>query len=210
MPKSLRVYIAILLLPLLVQPSTTFAATQEYVHPQSKGDGIISYNFAFPLGTTAGYIDDVSWRGLSLQGTFKVSPSIGVGFLLGWRYFSESTSNAQEVKDNVTVTGQEYKSIDVAPVLFIIREDFQNSSKWIPFASLGIGTFYTYQSTQLGIYNRLHSGWQFALAPELGIRTETQDSFGFVTSIRYEYGFRTDSVPNLSYLAITAGVLMPF
>ena len=72
------------------------------------------------------------------------------------------------------------------------------------YGTLGIGTVWQETRRQIGTFSFVDNYWQFALSPEIGMLFPVGNTY-MTAKLRYVHGFKTESAPDLSYLAIGLG-----
>lgn len=167
------------------------------------------YAINFPLGNTADYIEEASFRGISLDYRYFIQPNIAVGVGTGWYTFYEKQDYGTYSSDDgaLSVSGVQYRYINSAPILFVGDYYFSPEEKMSPFVGLGIGVTYNEINTEMGQFYVDIDTWQFSLAPEVGIRIGgITGAWGFL-SARYNNSFETSELDGQSYLTLNVGVM---
>ncbi len=84
---------------------------------------------------------------------------------------------------------------------------FETSPAMKIYAGFGIGTIYNEQRKDMCLWMLTNDGWQFAMAPELGVLVPVNSSLDLILRIKYNYGLETSSMPAFSSLGINLGFL---
>jgi len=166
----------------------------------------LSYSMAVPTGGTNEYCNAGSWRGANVEGYYLVAPNYAIGWLFGWNVFYTKLNNETYIKDNFTLTGDQYRYQNEFPMLVRGLYMFGEQDGIRPFAGLGTGVIYTIRRTDIGLYSVKTVAWHYALAPEIGVilpAGDTQVSLG----IRYNYGAKAGGLDQVSYFSINLGIL---
>lgn len=165
-----------------------------------------TYSIAIPLGGIENYISAGSFRGANFEGLKEINSRVAVGWVLGWNVFSEKRLNEVYTYDNLTLTGTQYRYMNLFPMLARGLYEFGEPGGTRPFAGAGIGVTADIAKTNVGLYSFQKTGWHFTLAPEIGIRIPL--GYGSITtSLRYTYGVKTRELDRISYLSINLGML---
>jgi opacity protein-like surface antigen len=183
------------------------AATTQTAFSQSTFS--LQYAINFPLGNTGDYIGEPSFRGISLDYRYHVSPMIAVGIGTGWYTFYEKQDYGTYTSSDeaLSVSGVQYRYINSMPLLFTGDYYFSPEEKFSPFVGLGIGVTYNEVNTEMGQFYVDTDTWQFSLAPEVGARIGTASSVWGVISARYNNCFETSELEAQSYLTLNIGVM---
>jgi opacity protein-like surface antigen len=171
------------------------------------GYSSISYQASVPFGGTASYLDKTSWRGGGGEiGTF-LNSQLSIGLSANWNVFYQKVGlTTVNVSDATTLSGVEYRYINAFPLFAQVRYFTRDGDGILPYVGLGVGTAYMKQETRIGGYGFTNDGWQFGLYPEAGISFQMGNK-RMLLGARYNYGFKTSQLPDLSYLTIRLGFI---
>ncbi len=167
----------------------------------------LSYNIALPMGSTADYIENTSFRGVGVEyGTF-ITPSISLGGGISWNVFNQEQGRVTETFGEVTYTGSRFNYFNAVPIFLLPRYFFipPGEGGFSSYAGVGIGTIYARQTFDIGGLRSEASDWQFALAPELGAIFKLPIGAGLNVNVRYNTGFESSDLPATSYLGVNVG-----
>jgi hypothetical protein len=165
-----------------------------------------TYSIGIPLGGMDNYISAGSFRGANFEGLKELNSKVAVGWILGWNVFSEKRANEVYTKDNLTVTGTQYRYMNLFPMLARGIYEFGETGSTRPFIGAGTGVTADIAKTNIGLYSFQKTAWHFTIAPEIGIKIP----LGYTSltgSLRYTYGVKTKELGNLSYFSINLGGL---
>jgi hypothetical protein len=165
-----------------------------------------TYSMSIPLGNLEKYITAGSYRGANFEGLKEINSKVAVGWILGWNVFSEKRVNEVYTDDNLTLTGTQYRYMNLFPMLARGLYEFGTAEGTRPFIGSGIGVTADIAKTNIGLYSFQKTGWHFTIAPEIGIKIP----LGYTSltgSLRYTYGVKTKELGNLSYFSINLGGL---
>jgi hypothetical protein len=180
-----------------------------------------TYDVAFPMGETADYIGNTSWRGITIQGRTFIKPNISVGGSFSWQVFFEKVdetvdfSYQPEALDRPvtgTLSGKQYRYINSLPIMvnahYYMGDALINAIR--PFAGLSVGMAPTKKRTEVGIIALDDFNWHFALAPEIGVLVPLDPGIDFIATLKYNAALKTNDSINYSYLNIQIGLASVF
>jgi outer membrane protein len=150
----------------------------------------LSYSMGFTTGDLSDYIQQASFRGITLDYRKMINPNIGVGFSAGWNIFYEEKDRATYTLDNVSLTGKQYRYSNHVPLYINPTYYLKPGESMNPFFSLGIGTIYSKRNTDMNLYTYELDAWNFALAPEVGVQYSIDDATAVSISGKFNYGFK--------------------
>lgn len=166
----------------------------------------LNYNISVPLGNSSDFVSNTSYRGASFEYTYVPDDHFGLHFEGGWNNFYQKHDKASYDRGTFTITGVQYRYTESVP-LFLGMNYFVLPEAMIkPYAALGIGSIYTEQRNDVGLYSFVTNGWQFGLKPEVGAAINLSENTFFKLSAKYYYGFKTDLLDAQSYIAVNLGL----
>jgi len=141
------------------------AAAQEYIEG-------LNYSMGIPSGDTKKFTNNESWLGLAFDGQWFASPNASAGIMLGWNEFYERTSDRPFELENGTITGQQYRHLNVFPMLvsgriYLNRDKRVDMSRTM-YIGMGTGAYYVRQLFSMGTSQFTTDSWLFGVAPEAG------------------------------------------
>ena len=197
----------IITLLVLITASTVFA--------QQSGIWKFQYDMGIPTGNTKDYINSFSARGLAIEGETYISENISIGGRAAWNVFYKNIGWVQEHiiinidgnKSEGDIYGYEKRYINILPLMATAHYTF-NNDKFIPYAGLGVGTYYIEKSKQMGIYIIPTDSWHFGLAPEAGIVIPLgkTSNWGINLNVRYNWAAKTKNIDAQSWLNTSVGL----
>ncbi len=164
----------------------------------------IEYTMGFSSGETSDFIESASFRGVTLEYRKMVTPNIGVGADGGWTVFYERRAQATYVRGNESLTGIQYRYLNCVP-LFAAADYYFAEEGVKPYAGLGVGTLYTNETVEMGVFYIENEAWQFALRPEVGVLLEASPNLDLMVTGRYVVGFETDEQETQQYFSLNVG-----
>lgn len=174
---------------------------------QNDARGLISlqYSAGFGLGDFNKFIKAPSFRGVTLEYRSLIADNIGVGFEIGWNAFYERKPYATYTKDTRSLSGVQYRYCNAVPMLISANYYFSPDQEITPFVGLGIGTQYTENFIDMGLYELSDNVWHFAIKPEIGVIFNVNEMFGVTTVAKYYGAFKSGDVGSRSYIATNIG-----
>lgn len=170
----------------------------------------LNYQTAIPLGDSRDYINNMSFRGAGIDYHHFLTDRLAIGGQLSWNTYYKNpgyvTSNFMLNNDKVTITGDQFRYLNVVNLMASGRYFFTNKNAAIcPYAGMGIGTNWGETRLEVGHYVAQEKAWQFAVAPEIGCIIPFCDFFGFNIGAKYQYRAKARSLPALQHFGINIG-----
>ena len=99
----------------------------------------INYSISVPLGETADFVSNTSFRGVSFEFGRFINDDLSVGFLISWAVFNESLpKDTYELENNLRLTGKKYNYINAFPLMAAGRYHFMPGAAFRPYAGVRI------------------------------------------------------------------------
>lgn len=165
----------------------------------------IQYSMGLGSGDVKDYINSASFRGATMEFRKFVTPNIGVGGEIGWNVFYERRSYDAYTSGIQTLSGVQYRYINMVPINVAADYYFKPGEKVNPFAGLGIGTLYSRRNTNMNLYTLETEAWHFELRPEAGVLLSVNPGMDIILSGKYYAAFKTSDVDAQSYFAVNVG-----
>lgn len=171
--------------------------------------GTISYNIALPMGNTKDFVENTSFRGVGVDYSLFLTPSISVGGAVSWNVFNSDQGQVTETYGDVTYTGNRFNYYNAVPIYLLPRYFFipPGESSFSLYGGVGIGAMYAIQTFDLGGIRSETTDWHFALAPELGGIFKLPFTAGLNVNVRYNNGFNSSDLPATNYLGVNVGLV---
>jgi len=165
-----------------------------------------TYSISIPLGGIENYISAGSFRGANFEGLKEINNKVAVGWILGWNVFAEKRINEVYTNDNLTLTGTQYRYMNLFPMLARGLYELGQPEGTRPFLGSGLGVTADIARTNIGLYSFQKTAWHFTIAPEIGIKIPL--GYGSITtSLRYVYGVKARDLDRISYFSLNLGML---
>jgi hypothetical protein len=182
--------------------STLFAQTKLFA---------LEYTVGFTSGDFHNFITKPSYRGMTFDFRSLVKDNLGVGVEIGWNTFYQKFDYSTYTEGTVSLTGTQYRYTFATPMLVSIDYYLKPGSTINPFIGFGIGTEYTRNAMQMGLYSLYRDVWHFALKPELGIiYTPASSGVGVILTGKYYNAFKSGDVKTRSYFTANIGLLWEY
>jgi outer membrane protein W len=169
----------------------------------------INYDVAVPLGKMSNdFINNMSWRGVSIENRWAVKPKISAGFLLGWQVFAQRFDNfTQELNNgNAAINGNQIRTINTFPIQGTVHYTLVENSGILPWVGLGIGTAHSNQVLQVGLYEDRRKFMSFSLSPQAGVDLPIDRVKSVSFSARYNLFLHGNQAFNYSFLVFSIGL----
>jgi opacity protein-like surface antigen len=178
-----------------------------YVSYAQGGYTNITYNVAMPLGNTAAYISNTSFRGASLEIGTALSENFSIGVGGSWHvFYAHPGYTIVEIGNNSAISGMEYRYINAFPLMVTGRYLFNSQSMFTPFIGTGLGTAYVEQRTDIGSVPFESSAWHLAVAPEVGAIVEVGYRTNLFVNARFTNAFKSGDMDKLSMAGLNLGI----
>ncbi len=182
---------------------------------QAQGDSwlALTYNVSVPIGNTADYIGQVSFRGAAFDYRQERTRYWTLGFTAAWHVFNEevfgtaSGTRTGEVGpgQGIDITGNQFRYINAFPLLVTSHYYFGKEIHTRFYAGGGVGTYYIKARTELSQFAFTEDNWHFGLAPEVGVTTPLGEGMG-IFNVRWNYAFKSGDVDAQSYFTFAVGL----
>lgn len=166
----------------------------------------VGYNISLPMGPSADYTPDVSFRGASIDFSRILGKNFAVGFHISMSTFTDQVEDGKIELINGIITGKQYKYLNTIPI-YISTRYMGHKGNVVPYGGLGIGTLVSERRTDMGLYSISDKAWHFALSPEAGIMIIMPAyDMGINLGVRYNYGFEKSDMAAAQYLSFVIGI----
>lgn len=168
--------------------------------------GAFTYNLALPTGDTKDFADPISWRGAGLEFRKFINANSSVGLSLGWNVFYEKVDGTVEIGDGIGhATGVQDRTINAYPLMVGYQFYFGRKDGSRPYLGIQGAGYYVEKRLDIGLYSFENNGWNWGLAPELGILLPLERGANMLLNVRYQYAFETSGRGPYSYVGLNLG-----
>lgn len=201
MKKALIIFIVTLL------SSSIYAQFREILNFNSGGLVSVQWDISKPIGSMHDYVKNTSFSGISIDYKHCYKNDIIIGGRTGWNYFYEN-KGLTNVEDGTSTT---YKPLDhkvnVIPLMLVVDYMVQ-SNKFIPYAGIGVGTYFINSSvTSNNVKTASSNTFHFGVSPEVGLTIPfIISNFGLNLSTRYNYALGAGSSSGYSWFDFNIGL----
>ncbi len=166
----------------------------------------LSYTTSFSTGETNDFIEQVSWRGMSLDGRYFLSDNLSLGGYTNWTTFYERMPDATYTDGTSSISGVQYRYINSFPLL-LNAHYYKTAGKadLKVYAGVGVGTYYISQTTEMGLWMVEDNIWHFGFAPEIGFLVPAGE-VDLNLSVKCNYALKAKDSINYSWFGISLGI----
>ncbi len=165
----------------------------------------VNYSMGIPLGSTADYISNPSFRGFSFEFGRFLSDDLSIGFMVAWNVFNESFDTDTYELENIRLTGKRYNYINAFPIMASGRYHLRPGAALRPYVGAGMGAYIINKKTDFGLYSEENKNWHFGLYPELGFIAQMSNELFFNIGAKLNQAFKSGGDSH-TWISIQAGV----
>lgn len=177
------------------------------VNAQDGSMVFLNYLPSVPLGKTADYVSNTSPRGLDFEVQKFLKDDVSVGFVVGWHMFRDKLSDITFDYEDLTVTGTQFRYLNVVPMDVNIKKYFVNEGLTMPYVGFGLGTSYNDMQTEAGVFVKSEDKWLFHIAPEVGMLYDLNYTTFLSVKLKYNYSPDAGGFPgSTSFISLGVGV----
>lgn len=166
----------------------------------------INYVIGVPMGNTADFIQDASYRGASFEYLYVPDDHFAISFEGGWNYFYQKIDRGTYEYKTFAVTATQYRYIESVPLFLGVNYILLPEALIKPYVSFGAGVIYTEKRNDVGVYYFGDNSWQFGLKPEAGVGINLTENVLLKLSAKYYQTFETDRLDAQSYMGFNMGI----
>ncbi len=175
---------------LLLAGATARAQNLSESYHSPKSLYLVNWEITQPTGKFGSdYIDELSLRGVSVEGRYFLRHNVSLGLSFSWNRFVQTHDNASMPINNGTATGPVFRDLS----MFAIRgigHFYLLNGPLRPYVGAGIGGSWDYAYQQTADLSRHQSNFDFIVSPEVGLIYNFPamgGSLGLNGAIRYTY-----------------------
>jgi hypothetical protein len=128
-----------------------------------------AYTPVLPMGKTADFTGDLSWRGGTMEGRRMVRPDVSIGFSAGWHVLNEETDEVVHAFEGLDIQGHQFRYLNIYPVLVNAHKYFGHRGGARPFIGANAGISYIERRVEIGVIAATTDAWPFTLAGDVGV-----------------------------------------
>ncbi len=165
-----------------------------------------AYNVSIPSGDVRNFIDQTSFRGVSMEGRKLIKDNVSFGFMAGWNVLNKETNEVVSLRDNLDIQGFQLRYINSFPIMLNSHYYFGQGGGIRPYVGLNAGTYIIEQRVEIAAFLFDDSNWHFGLAPEVGVTFPLGWRVAGFGMVRYNYAFSSGGTGAIQYWGINLGV----
>lgn len=158
------------------------------------------------MGDLKEYIDQTSFRGVSIEVSKHLAPALDIGLELGWNVFYKKEPAKAYSQGTSSISGIQYRYTNIAPMIMGAKV-YAVSGRIAPYGGLGCGVMYVNRSTDFGMYRITKEGWPFCIRPEAGLITRLAHGVCGSIGAKYYAGFKTEELEAQSFIGLNIGLV---
>ena len=141
---------------------------------------------SLPLGETGDFTDRFSWRGVGVDFGGMLNDEVSAGLTFDWNVFYEDRPNTTYTNGTETITGNQYRYINLFPMMAHMRYWFEEGNfEW--YLGGQVGACRVNEYLEIGYFGLQQKSWNFAVGPEVAINLPTGPSTGLLLGVKYLY-----------------------
>lgn len=193
--KKIKLIIAISLLP--------------FAQMLAQGGNLFSfqYSIGFGVGDLNDFIGKTSWRGANIEYRKLINDDkLGIGVEVGWTAWYESPGYVTFEQGSQALSGYQYRYLSTVPMMGAFDYYLKPGAQLNPFIGLGIGTEYSRNEVDMGLYTWREDAWHFLLRPEVGVIASPNPHMGIYIAAKYNNAFDASEIKTRSYIGLNIGL----
>jgi len=164
----------------------------------------VSWNVGVPTSDTKDYIDQVSFRGIGVEGRKFTSATTSIGFAASWQVFYEKSFRSTTTDLGAVVTGTQYRYLNTFPVLVNVYKHFGTYGSLRPYVGINAGMYIIENRLEVGLYALEETNVHVGAAPEVGVKLPSGRFLGFLGA-RYHFTTEAGNTPAQSFWEFRVG-----
>ncbi len=176
-----------------------------FASAQYSSNTSVLYSVGVPMGALQEHVNQVSWRGMTVEYQKFIKPNISVGVNFGYSVFYEQKPYDSYTQGTATLTGIQYRYDNLFPMLVNGQYHLSTNGAIKPYIGLGIGTMYDLRNTDMGTWTIEDQNWHFLLTPEVGMVYDISPYVGLKVNAKYDNAFKIDSADGFANLNFNFG-----
>ena len=177
----------------LVVPIALAAVTAVSASPASPDSlSTITYTISAPAGDTKDFIDSTSFRGVEFNYRHFVGDRVSIGGSVGWNVFDQKRTELVSIRTddfNGDITGTQFRDINSFPFMATAHYYIGDTDGTHVYFGGRAGVYYVKQRLEIGTVAFDVDGWQFGVAPEVGLIAPLGYSTRFIANVQYNLPF---------------------
>jgi len=174
----------------------------------------LTYNVSSATGDMAKFVDDTSWLGVQIKGSYFKTENMAFTFSFGWQVFDESNHDTIALSFDQAdgdVSGFQTRYVNAFPVLAGVQYFLGESRALRPYVGLEAGFNYIIQRFDMGLWSLKEQRFLVAVAPEIGVIVPAGFNSYLVVAGRYDHAFKAGSYVtqekfDFTYMSLKVGI----
>ena len=154
----------------------------------------IGWDVAIPTGDLKEqYIDEPSFRGVTIGGRKFLTDFFSVGGKAGWQTFYTRFDGTYQIDENADITGTQLRYLNIYPIQANFHYYLGQDEGVRPYLGANVGVVFANQRTDVGIFTIGQNSTHFGVSPEVGVLIPIGlAGGGVIISGKYEQAFQTN------------------
>ncbi len=153
----------------------------------------IGWDVAIPTGDLEEkYMDEVSFRGVTIGGRKFLTDFFSLGGKAGWQTFYTRFDGTYEIDDHSSLNGTQLRYLNVYPIQGNFHYYLGQDEGVRPYLGANLGVVFVNQRTDVGIFTVGQNSTHFGVSPEIGVLIPVGIAGGgVIVSGKYEQAFQS-------------------
>jgi hypothetical protein len=156
------------------------------------------------VGASYTFVDRFTARGIDVGFTYDVLPFFRAGISGGYIDFRDKFRRTV-VRENAALNSTQLRILGAYSILATATVHLLKSPIVQPYAGLGLGTYFTFRSLDIGWVYAEDSGWHFGLAPMLGLEIDAK-KLRLILGSRFNWVAKAGDSPEELFFTFNVGV----
>jgi len=196
------------IIKIIIVSSLACAAVATNADAQSNMS-VISWNITIPRTNYSEFIDEVSYRGFSIEGRKFKGRHATIGISLAWQVLDQETfSTFHKEKGDVglDLSGENWRYSNMFPILLTAHYHMRRDGETRPYFGVGAGAYYIKERVDIGVYQINESDWHFGVAPEVGLLFPAGYGTEIMIGAKYNYVYQAGDSPTRDWFNVLIGL----
>jgi hypothetical protein len=170
---------------------------------EGRVSGLATWSTGLAIGDSHEFAPIFGWLGFNAEIMYHARPDLSIGVTSGYQLFRGKGKETVEL-DQATLTAYQFRYLDTAPILAVVRYYVDLGGTAMFYPALGIGTAYTNREVNAGWVAVHDDTWRFAVAPQLGLAWHTYGPDPLI-QVKYTYAPGGGDYPTESWVSFELG-----
>lgn len=173
----------------------------------------INWDISTGLGETGDFVQNVNFRGFSVEGRSFINSNVSIGGFFAWDVLTDKVTDANPIPVTIEgtpghISGTQVNYLNILPILFTSHYYFKSEGTKTPtfYVGGGIGGVFVKQRSDIGLRSYTDDSFGIGFQPEIGSHIPFGYSgSGMNVALRYLYSPSAASLDALSTLSLSVG-----